>query len=82
MCIERKCQTLLSAFKMQIIRAYKLKLSESVVQRLESMLIFFIKRDRNSASVSLIIVFIMSRCDHISLLRITEDKEVCLLDDD
>lgn len=24
----------------------------------------------------------MSRCDHISLLRITEDKEVCLLDDD
>ncbi len=68
--------------RIQIIRIYELKFSESVVRRLESMLIFFIKRDRNSANVSLIIVFIMFRCNHISLLQIAEDKEVCLLDND
>ncbi len=71
-----------SWIRIQIIRIYELKFSESAVRRLESMLIFFIKRGRNSANVSLIIVFIMFRCNHISLLRIAEGKEVCLLDDD
>lgn len=68
--------------RIQIIRVFELKLSKNVVQRLESMLIFFIKRNRTSADVALITLFIMFRCNHISLLRIAEDKEVCLLDDD
>ncbi len=67
---------------MQVTRAYELKLLGGVVRCLRSMLICFIKRSRSSIDGSFIIVFIMSRCDHISLLRIVEDKEVCLLDDD
>ncbi len=68
--------------RIQVTRAYGLKPPGGAVRRLGPMLISFIKRGRNSANVSLTIVFIMSRCNHISLLRIAEGKEVCLLDDD
>ncbi len=68
--------------RIQVTRAYGLKPPGGAVRRLEPMLISFIKRGRNLVNVSLTIVSIMSRCDHISLLRIAEGKEVCLLDDD
>ena len=68
--------------RMQVTRAYGLKSPEGAVRRLRPMLIFFIKRGRSSTDGSFAIVFIMFRCDHISLLRIAEGKEVCLLDDD
>ena len=46
------------------------------------MLIFFIKRDKSLTDVLFIIIIIMHRYDYITLLRITEDKKVCILNDD
>ncbi len=67
---------------MQIIKVYELKPLKSIVRRLKFMLICFIKRSKSLTDDSFVIVFIMFRCDYISLLRIIKDKEVCLLNDD
>ena len=66
---------------MQAIWAYGLKPPGGAVRQLRPMLISFIRRGRSSAEGSFTVISIMSRCDHISLLRIAEGKEVCLLND-